>query len=289
MKIPFLTNLQAFAIERTVTDANTLSNKTGALPRSIVRTFEQILQELDPKAEKQVIQEFRYSKTKTIIFIRFISILIFVPILAQQMSKSFLVGPIVDQLLYSHKTEIFLNIELEEEAFRELHKFEEQLKFKTLIGQAPNVSKQNMEKQLKRKASEIAEEYRAKSANALKNVFADTIALIAFCLTLVFSKQEIQIVKYFINEVAYNMSDSAKAFIIILSTDIFVGFHSPHGWEVILAGLARHLGLQENRNFIFLFIATFPVILDTIFKYWIFRYLSRMSPSAVATYKNMNE
>jgi hypothetical protein len=87
----------------------------------------------------------------------------------------------------------------------------------------------------------------------------------------------------------YGLSDSAKAFIIILFTDIFVGFHSPHGWEVILEGLSHHWGLPANRDFIFLFIATFPVILDTIFKYWIFRYLNRISPSAVATYHNMNE
>jgi hypothetical protein len=91
------------------------------------------------------------------------------------------------------------------------------------------------------------------------------------------------------DDVIYGLSDSAKAFVIILFTDVFVGFHSPHGWEVILEGVSRHLGLPENRQFIFLFIATFPVILDTVFKYWIFRYLNRSSPSAVATYKNMNE
>jgi hypothetical protein len=68
-----------------------------------------------------------------------------------------------------------------------------------------------------------------------------------------------------------------------------VGFHSPHGWEVILEGIANHLGLPANKSLIFLFIATFPVVLDTIFKYWIFRYLNRISPSAVATLKNMNE
>ncbi|MBC7516641.1 MAG: proton extrusion protein PcxA, partial [Alkalinema sp. FL-bin-369] len=78
-------------------------------------------------------------------------------------------------------------------------------------------------------------------------------------------------------------------FIIILFTDIFVGFHSPHGWEVLLEGVAQHFGLDANRSYISLFIATFPVILDTIFKYWIFRYLNRISPSAVATYKEMNE
>ncbi|HJN34815.1 MAG TPA: proton extrusion protein PcxA, partial [Prochlorococcus sp.] len=43
-----------------------------------------------------------------------------------------------------------------------------------------------------------------------------------------------------------------------------------------------------RENFILLFIATFPVILATIFKYWIFRYLNRVSPSSVATLRGMN-
>ena len=102
-------------------------------------------------------------------------------------------------------------------------------------------------------------------------------------------KREVSTLKGFMDEIIYGLSDSAKAFIIILFTDMFVGFHSPHGWEVLLEGLSRHLGFAANREFIFLFIATFPVILDTVFKYWIFRYLNRISPSAVATYKNMNE
>jgi hypothetical protein len=71
--------------------------------------------------------------------------------------------------------------------------------------------------------------------------------------------------------------------------NIFVGFHSPHGWEVILEEISAHFGIAANHNAIFLFIATFPVILDTVFKYWIFRYLNQISPSAVATLKNMNE
>ncbi|MCY7284308.1 MAG: proton extrusion protein PcxA, partial [Cyanobacteria bacterium CAN_BIN43] len=79
------------------------------------------------------------------------------------------------------------------------------------------------------------------------------------------------------------------AFFIILLTDMFVGFHSPHGWEVVLESVSKHFGLPADRNFIFLYIATFPDILDTMFKYWIFRYLNRASPSSVATYRNMNE
>jgi len=47
-------------------------------------------------------------------------------------------------------------------------------------------------------------------------------------------------------------------------------------------GLPNHLGLPQRENFVLLFIATFRVILATIFKYWIFRYLNRVSPSSVA-------
>jgi len=111
----------------------------------------------------------------------------------------------------------------------------------------------------------------------------------SFILILSFSKSSIAALKTFFDNLVYGLSDSAKAFVIILFTDMFVGFHSPHGWEVILEGIAHHLGLAGNHAFIFLFIATFPVILDSIFKYWIFRYLNRISPSAVATYHNMNE
>jgi hypothetical protein len=95
--------------------------------------------------------------------------------------------------------------------------------------------------------------------------------------------------KAFIDEKVYGLSESTKAFAIILFTDVFVGFHSSHGWEVVVESVLRHFGIPENRNFIYLFIATFPVVLDAIFKYWIFCYLSRVSPSAVATYRNMNE
>jgi hypothetical protein len=146
-----------------------------------------------------------------------------------------------------------------------------------------------MENHVKEKALEIAEEFRAESSSAIKNVFADLCSVVAVIWLLLVSKPSIAVIKDFFDNIIYGLSDSAKAFIIILFTDVFVGFHSPHGWEVLLEGVSRHWGLPGNHDFIFLFIATFPVILDTIFKYWIFRYLNRISPSAVATYRNMNE
>ncbi|WP_009631762.1 proton extrusion protein PcxA [Synechocystis sp. PCC 7509] len=265
------------------------AEEMSVLPRSILSTLNRLKVELDPKSEDEVVQKFRYSQKRTFVSIRLVLLLVIVPFLTFQLSKHIIVSPIVAQIRNSSQSEIFINYEMEERALEEMHKFEEKLKFEQLLTGTAEVSPLVLEEKIKTKVGEIAQMYRHESTDAIENVFADLCALGAFTWLIIASKREIAILKDFIDQVVYGLSDSAKAFIIILFTDMFVGFHSPHGWEVILSGVSHHLGLPENHGFIFLFIATFPVILDTIFKYWIFRYLNRISPSAVATYRNMNE
>jgi CemA family len=264
-------------------------NKTGVFPRSIGRTFRKIQSEFAPEAEEKFVKNFKVSKKRTITSIRFFLILIIIPLLAHSLSKEFLIKPIVDEIREERTNHLFLNTDMEEEALKELKSFEIKLKFESLLRQAPPISSESVRERLKDKAHEIASEFQEKSNIAISNVFADVVSIIAFAIVVANSKREIVIVKSFIDDLIYGLSDSAKAFLIILFTDTFVGFHSPHGWEVILEGFAEHLGLPASRNPIFLFIATFPVILNAIFKYWIFRYLSRLSPSALATLKEMDE
>lgn len=275
------------------TNIETITDKTSVLPRSFMRTLNRIGKEIDPKAEdteEEVIKKFRQSRNKTAISIRFLLILIIVPLMTHQITKTFIITPIVERYFATHEAQtLFINTDLEEEAFRELQRYQEKLEFQSLIGIIPPISEPEKTIKIHDKAEEIAEEYRHVGINAIGNIFADFCSLLAFGAIIYFCQREILVIKSFIDEIAYGLSDSAKAFLIILLTDMFVGYHSPHGWEVILEGIAQHLGLPENRDFNFLFIATFPVILDTVLKYWIFRYLNRISPSSVATYKNMNE
>lgn len=272
-----------------VTQVKPASKRMSILPRTIGRTLNKIKADLSPDAEERFVREYQVSRSKTRTAVKFLAMLIIVPLLTQQLSKQFLVNPVVERIRGENTVEIFLNSEMEEEAYHELNIFEKELRFESIIMESPSLSLETIENQVKEKAIEIAEEFRRKSSNAVSNAFADLISLVAFALVVVTSKKEIVIVKSFIDEIVYGLSDSAKAFLIILFTDIFVGFHSPHGWEVILEAMAEHLGLPANKSAISLFIATFPVVLDTVFKYWIFRYLSRLSPSALATLKEMNE
>ncbi|MBE8998194.1 proton extrusion protein PcxA [Nostoc sp. LEGE 12447] len=265
------------------------NQKARALPGSIGRTINKIKGDFSPQGEEEFVRNYRISKNRTRIGLRFILTLIIVPLLTQILSKQFLVIPILESTRSENTSQIFINSDMEKEALHELYNFQKNLKFESLLNNAPALSSEVIQEKIKDKAIEIAREFNLKTNSAVSNVFADLISLVSFSIIIVSSKREIVIVKSFIDTIVYGLSDSAKAFIIILFTDIFVGFHSPDGWEVLLEGFAEHLGLPASRNAIFLFIATFPVILNTIFKYWIFRYLSRLSPSALATLKEMDE
>ncbi|HZG38323.1 MAG TPA: proton extrusion protein PcxA, partial [Nodosilinea sp.] len=184
------------------TKAAGLSDRVNVLPRSILRTVDRIRQDLDPNAEQEVVKEFRKSKSKTTAAIRFVLLLVIVPLLTQQFTKAFIVGPIVDRVRSgAEETEVFLNIEMEEEALHELQQFEERLRFEVLIGKVPALSELNIEERVRAKAAEVEEDYRDRSASAVKNVFSDILAAIAFALLLIYRKQDVANIKSFMDEI----------------------------------------------------------------------------------------
>ena len=105
----------------------------------------------------------------------------------------------------------------------------------------------------------------------------------------ILGNEELVILNSWFQEFLYNLSDTIKAFSILLLTDLCIGFHSPHGWELMIGLVYKDFGFAHNDQIISGLVSTFPVILDTIFKYWIFRYLNRVSPSLVVIYHSMND
>ncbi len=146
-----------------------------------------------------------------------------------------------------------------------------------------------IKKLMKEKILELAIYHNHKSVLAITNLIGDFITFLVISLLIRYMKPEISILKSFLTESIYSLNDTKKSFLLILGTDLLVGFHSPRGWEICLELILRYFGFPENKDFVFLFVASFPVLLDTIFKYWIFRYLNKISPSTVATYHSMIE
>jgi hypothetical protein len=266
----------------------TISRTPEVLPRSLLGVVDQMRRQLDPAAEANVVAGFRRRRDSTLVSLRILLLLILVPVLAQQISRTYLVSPLVDSFAMESPLLSYAKPHLQEKAIEKLREYKSELEFDALLkGEAPP-SREEMQAQLSQRATELNEEADQESTHAIKNVLADIGGLLGFTMVCLFGKRDLQVLRGFLDELIYGLSDSAKAFSIILFTDIFVGFHSPEGWTVLLDGVAHHLGIPAKENFIMLFIATFPVVLATIFKYWIFRYLNRVSPSSVATLRNMN-
>nr|YP_009367900.1 chloroplast enveloppe membrane protein [Hazenia capsulata]ARK14828.1 chloroplast enveloppe membrane protein [Hazenia capsulata] len=277
----------------------------GIIPRSIIRTLNRFIIQLFPNSNYSLIrQEFEISRYQFNVSIGSLIILIFVPLVGTFLAKTFVFIPLTQYIWNTQTQDIFLNSFFEKEALLELQKYEEQLFFDYFvspksyetpiwasyqIGVNLNKFPDILNSQLQKKTLELATEYNQKSIEALANLCSDFFSFGTFILLVRSLKPEIIILKSFLLESIYNLSDTTKSFLLIFSTDLLVGFHSPRGWELILEFVLNRIGFPHDENFIFLFVATLPVLLDTVFKYWVFRYLNKISPSTVATYHSILE
>lgn len=266
----------------------TISRSPEILPRSLIGMVDRVRRQLDPEAEANMVAGFRRRRDSTIVSLRILLLLILVPILLQHFSRAYLVSPLIDRVAPANAFLTYPRPQLEERAVEKLRVYKEEIEFDALLRSQPLPSRSELQILLSERAQQLKEEADQQSTHAIKNVIADLFGLLGFTMVCLLGQRDLQVLRGLLDELIYGLSDSAKAFAIILFTDIFVGFHSPEGWTVLLDGIAQHFGLPAAENFIMLFIATFPVVLATIFKYWIFRYLNRVSPSAVATLNNMN-
>jgi len=152
-----------------------------------------------------------------------------------------------------------------------------------------NSKRDAFEQRLQEKTIELAIRYNNQSVEAITNFFADLLSFITLCYLLFALEIQINITKSFLLEVFFGLDDSKKSLLILLITDLLVGYHSSNLWELFFEFLFNHYGLPESQTGIFLLVATLPVLLDVLFKYLIFRHLNRSSPATVATYHAMIE
>ena len=144
-------------------------------------------------------------------------------------------------------------------------------------------------KKYKQKTIDLAKYYNQQSIKSITNFLGDFITFCTIRFLFIWMGPQIIILKSFLTESIYSFKDTTKSFLLILLSDLLVGFHSPDGWKISVQILFQRFGFPENPEFLLFFVGTFPVLLDTVFKYWVFRHLNHTSPSTVVTYYSMIE
>lgn len=186
--------------------------KTGVVPRSIPRTFDRLRRELLPSAESLVVQEFRVSRYQTLAALQFIASLIWVPWLVAWLTRVWLLQPAMTVIWNTSQHELFLHRTQEEKVLGDMRAFQDKVYFEVLVGEAPDPSPEALQARLEAKARDLAEISNQNSIDSLTNLGSDALACLTLVLMLSFGKAQIAVLKSFLDELIYSLSDATKAF-----------------------------------------------------------------------------
>nr|YP_010889272.1 chloroplast envelope membrane protein [Pedicularis chinensis]WJJ69122.1 chloroplast envelope membrane protein [Pedicularis chinensis] len=185
--------------------------------------------------------------------------------------------------------EIFLNDIQEKSILEKFIELEEILFLEEMIKEYSETDLKKLPIGIHKETIQLIKIHNEGRIHTILHFLTNIICFIILSGYSILGNEELVILNSWSQEFLSNLSDTVKAFLILLLTDLCIGFHSPHGWELMIDSVYKDLGFIHNDQIRSGLVSTFPVILDTILKYWIFRYLNRVSPSLVVIYHSMND
>nr|YP_009684321.1 CemA [Nepenthes ventricosa x Nepenthes alata]AZM32135.1 chloroplast envelope membrane protein [Nepenthes mirabilis]QBE87073.1 chloroplast envelope membrane protein [Nepenthes graciliflora]QDQ38327.1 CemA [Nepenthes ventricosa x Nepenthes alata]UZT27238.1 envelope membrane protein [Nepenthes ventricosa x Nepenthes alata] len=187
------------------------------------------------------------------------------------------------------QSEIFLNDIQEKSILEKFIELEELLLLDEMIKEYPETHLQRLRIGIHKETIQLINMHNEDCIDTILHFSTNIICFVILSGYSILGNEELIFINSWVQEFLCNLSDTIKAFSILLLTDLCIGFHSPHGWELMIGSIYKDFGFDHNDQIISGLVSTFPVILDTILKYLIFRYLNRVSPSLVVIYHSMND
>nr|AKZ30197.1 envelope membrane protein [Goodenia helmsii]AKZ30395.1 envelope membrane protein [Goodenia pinifolia]AKZ30594.1 envelope membrane protein [Goodenia drummondii] len=195
----------------------------------------------------------------------------------------------VTDLWNTRQSETLWNDIDEKSILEKFIELEELLLFEEMIKEYSDTHLPNLRIAIHKETIQLIKIHNKGRLHTILHLSTNIISFIILSGFFVLGNKELVILNSWVQEFLSNLSDTIKAFSLLLLTDFCIGFHSPHGWELLIGFVYKDFGFVHNDQIISGLVSTFPVILDTIFKYLIFHYLNRLSPSLVVIYHSMND
>ncbi|KAK1316175.1 Chloroplast envelope membrane protein [Acorus calamus] len=177
----------------------------------------------------------------------------------------------------SQKLEMVKTLKVDKARFR----------FEVEIGKSPPLNDEEVWLELRHKAMELRDEWRLENRRAFANIWSDMVYGIVLFILIYFNQSQVALLKFTGYKLINNISDTGKAFLIILITDIFLGYHSASGWQALLEILLERYGFEVDQAAVTIFICFVPVVVDACVKFWLFKFLPRLSPNVANIFREM--
>lgn len=230
---------------------------------------------------------FRYASTNSA---KFLALLILIPWALDFVVHDFVLMPFLDRYVKtvplaaqmldvrrSQKLEMVKVLKTEKARFR----------LEVEIGKSPPLSDEEVWWELRDKALELRDERRLENRKAFANLWSDLVFGISLFILLYFNQSKVALLKFTGYKIINNISDAGKAFLIILVTDIFLGYHSESGWQTLVEIILEHYGIEADESAIITFVCVVPVFMDACVKLWLFKKLPGLAPRVSNIFKEM--
>nr|YP_009426960.1 chloroplast envelope membrane protein [Hypodematium crenatum]ASU95627.1 chloroplast envelope membrane protein [Hypodematium crenatum] len=258
------------------------------VPRSVTRTLSRFRAELTNQSSVLVHNDFDLTKNQALVSLQYVGCFLLLPFTIPISFKNWFLESWIRGWWNITQTQVFINPLQEEKALKQLREVEALLWLDDATEHLADTQLRNFDANAYDETTQLATTYNELNIQLLLQLVTDVISIVIPALLFITGRKRLVVSNSWIQESFYSLNDTMKAFSILSLTDLCVGFHSPHGWEIVIGSLFEHFGLIPNKYVISRIVSTFPVILDTVSKYWIFRHLNRTSPSIVATYHTMS-
>ncbi|KAJ8532068.1 hypothetical protein K7X08_011991 [Anisodus acutangulus] len=221
---------------------------------------------------------------------KFLAVLIIVPWALDFVVHDYVLMPFLDRYvktvpLAAQMLDVRKNQKLE--MVKELKTEQARYRFEVEIGKSPPLSEKELYLELRHKALELRDEWRLENRKAFANILSDFVFGVSLFILLYFNESKVKLLKFTGYKILNNISDTGKAFLVILITDIFLGYHSASGWETLLEVLAERYGIEVDQSVITIFVCLVPVVIDACVKLWLFKFLPRLSPGVSNIFREM--
>ena len=256
----------------------------NAIDWGVVENGEEALRIFDEQVaksqsqEKSSIEMFFDETPNARIFLKFV---VFPAVFSQTMNYSF-IEPYFDAEFDSMGENVaaeMLPMHLRQDILQNVERNEQMREYEIQMGRAPQLTdKQKIQARIK-DAKAIEEKTIKERKKELSNRWTDVAFISAFFMSF-FGRRSAA--KDWIDQTKnwfFDLGPANQAFILLLSSDVLVGYHSADGWNTVLESLGEKYGISDNHAAISIFTALVPVGMDVLFKFWVFKYLRKLAPS----------
>ena len=113
--------------------APTMTRDPDPLPRSLLGVFDKVRRQLNPAGEATLVAGFRRRRDSTLISLKVLLLLILVPLLVQQVSRTYIISPAVDRFAPDLPFLSYPKPQLEEQAVEKLRVYKAEIEFDALL------------------------------------------------------------------------------------------------------------------------------------------------------------